>query len=77
MTIRPTGETRTWTPKELLAIREADATMLRQKKNLQLKYEVLLSGMIPFHVDEDGGVVTGRWQTSRAQVVSLEVTEDE
>jgi hypothetical protein len=50
---------------------------MSKKKNLQLKYEVLLSGMIPFHVDEDGGVVTGRWQTSKAQVVSLEVTEDE
>ncbi len=50
---------------------------MSEKKNLSLKYEVLLSGMIPFHVDEDGGVVTGRWQTSKAQVMSLEVTEDE
>jgi len=46
------------------------------EKNLSLKYEVLLTGMIPFLVDEDGNVVTGRWQTSKAQVVSLEVTED-
>ena len=48
-----------------------------ENRNLQLKYEVLLTGMIPFHVDEDGGVVTGRWQTSKAQVLKLEVTEDE
>ena len=31
-----------------------------KEKNLQLRYEVLLTGMIPFLVDEDGGVVTGR-----------------
>ena len=48
-----------------------------KEKNLQLRYEVLLTGMIPFHVDEDGNVVTGRWQTSKAQVLKLEVTEDE
>ena len=48
-----------------------------KEKNLQLRYEVLLTGMIPFHVDEDGGVVTGRWQTSKAQVLKLEVIEDE
>jgi|TARA_R100001244_G_scaffold60641_3_gene50967 hypothetical protein len=48
-----------------------------KEKNLQLRYEVLLTGMIPFLVDEDGGVVTGRWQTSKAQVLKLEVTEDE
>ena len=47
------------------------------RKNLSLKYEVLLSGMIPFLVEEDGGVVTGRWQTSKAQVLKLEVIEDE
>jgi hypothetical protein len=50
---------------------------MSERKNLNLKYEVLLSGMIPFLVDEDGNVVTGRWQTSKAQVMSLEVTEDE
>tara|TARA_R100001086_G_scaffold139539_1_gene73201 strand:- start:32 stop:184 length:153 start_codon:yes stop_codon:yes gene_type:complete len=48
-----------------------------ENRNLQLKYEVLLTGMIPFHVDDDGNVVTGRWQTSKAQVLKLEVTEDE
>jgi hypothetical protein len=48
-----------------------------KEKNLQLRYEVLLTGMIPFLVDEDGNVVTGRWQTSKAQVLKLEVTEDE
>ena len=31
MSIRPLGETRTWTRKQLLAIREADAIMLRKK----------------------------------------------
>jgi hypothetical protein len=50
---------------------------MTERKNLSLKYEVLLTGMIPFLVDEDGGVATGRWQTSKAQVISLEVTEDE
>ena len=48
---------------------------MSERKNLNLKYEVLLSGMTPFLVDEDGNVVTGRWQTSKAQVMSLEVTE--
>ena len=50
---------------------------MSERKNLNLKYEVLLSGMIPFLVDEDGNVGTGRWQTSKAQVMALEVTEDE
>jgi hypothetical protein len=31
MTIRPTGEDTTLTHKQLLALREADATMLREK----------------------------------------------
>ncbi len=31
MTIRPTGEDTTLTRKQLLALREADATMLREK----------------------------------------------
>ncbi len=46
-------------------------------KNLTMTYEVLLTGLIPFVVDEDGNVTTGRWQTSKAQVLSLEVTEGE
>jgi len=47
---------------------------MTEKRELDLVYEVLITGVIPFTIDGDG-VTTGRWQIVKSQVLRLEVKE--
>ena len=49
---------------------------MTEKRELDLVYEVLITGVIPFTIDGDG-VTTGRWQIVKSQVLRLEVKEED
>ena len=49
---------------------------MTKERELNLVYEVLITGMIPFTIDGDGAT-TGRWQIVKSQVLKLEVKEED